>query len=74
MKSYLQTVFIIVVLSGFVFSQNLQNSDEKKHLSIQTFEKNIDKIYKDINRKTLNTDLLIDLPLDYKPSSPLPNL
>lgn len=51
MKSSLRNIFIIVVLSSFVFSYGQENNDEKRHLSIQTFEKNIDTIYIDINKK-----------------------
>ncbi len=51
MKSSLRNIFIIVVLSSFVFSHRLQANDENRHLSIQTFEKNIDKIYRDVNSK-----------------------
>ncbi len=51
MKSYLRNILIIIALSSFVFSHSLQANDEKRHLSIQTFEKNIDTIYKDINKK-----------------------
>ena len=51
MKSYLQNILIIVTLFSLVFAHSLQANDEKSHLSIQTFERDIDKIYRDINSK-----------------------
>ena len=61
MKSLFQWFFIIILLSSFIFTTSFSidkiieygKSHKTAHFSVQTFEKNIDKIYKDISQISL---------------------
>ena len=61
MKLLSQWFLAIIILSSFVSSSDLSidtvSKDERsrkiKHISVQTFEKDLDKIYKDIGQKSL---------------------
>jgi len=59
MKLFFQNFFIMLALSSSIFSSDFsthkvdRGSYKIKHISIRTFEKDIDEIYKEINQKKL---------------------
>jgi len=61
MKLFFQYFFLTLALSSFIFASDFLTSKAKedrgshktKHISIRTFEKDLDQIYKDISQKNL---------------------
>lgn len=49
MKLFFQYFFVTLALSSFIFASNVST----KHISIRTFEKDLDRIYKDMSQKSL---------------------
>ncbi len=77
MKLLFRYFFIIITLSSFIFPSDFsidkvseyRGSYKTKHISVRTFEKSIDKIYKEINQKNIfnanNCNLYISKITDF---------